>query len=112
MGSESPPSNPMGPRLFRPRAVPAPARLARRPLAVLLAALACAAALPARAPADAPRYQAKITDANRVGLTVTNYGFFGNNFNSRSPSLEYPLGSGFEHLSRAGLWIGALAVTD
>ncbi|MEO6461811.1 MAG: hypothetical protein ABIP29_01930, partial [Candidatus Eisenbacteria bacterium] len=58
------------------------------------------------------RYQAKITNANRVGLTVTNYGFLGNNFTSRSPSFEYPLGEGLEHLSRAGLWIGGLAVTD
>jgi len=58
------------------------------------------------------RYQAKITNANRVGLTVTNYGFFGNNFNSRSPSMEYPLGEGLEHLSRAGLWIGARAISD
>jgi hypothetical protein len=58
------------------------------------------------------RYQAKITNANRVGLTVTNYGFFGNNFNSRSPSMEYPLGEGLEHLSRAGLWIGGRAISD
>jgi hypothetical protein len=58
------------------------------------------------------RYQAKITNANRVGLTVTNYGFFGNNFSSRSPSMEYPLGEGLEHLSRAGLWIGARAISD
>src|SRR5512141_578278 len=80
-----------------------------RPMAVRLAAvlaLALALALDAGgAGADVGRYQAKITDANRVGLTVTNYGFFGNNFNSRAPSFEYPLGEGFEHMSRAGLWI-------
>ncbi len=58
------------------------------------------------------RYQAKITNQNLVGLTLTNYGFFGNNFASRSPSFEYPLGEGFEHMSRAGIWIGALAVSD
>jgi hypothetical protein len=70
-------------------------------------------ALPA-APARAQeaRYQARITTVNRVGLTVTNYGFFGNNFNSRSPSFEYPLGEGLEHMSRAGLWIGARAISD
>src|SRR4029079_16539721 len=44
--------------------------------------------------------------------TITNYGFLGNNFTSRSPSFEFPLGSGYEHMSRAGLWIGALAVAD
>ncbi len=75
-------------------------------------ALLLACALPQQAGAQQARYQAKITSANRVGLTVTNYGFFGNNFNSRSPSLEYPLGEGLEHLSRAGLWIGARAISD
>jgi hypothetical protein len=57
-------------------------------------------------------YQLRTTDLNRVGLSVTNYGFFGNNFVSRSPSCEYPLGKGFDHMSRAGLWVGALAITD
>ena len=93
----------------------------RVPASGLVAALALAVApalvLVPAGPRDAGaqevvRYQAKITNANRVGLTVTNYGFFGNNFTSRSPSFEYPLGEGLEHMSRAGLWIGALAVTD
>ncbi|HYM80166.1 MAG TPA: hypothetical protein VEY91_02000 [Candidatus Limnocylindria bacterium] len=59
--------------------------------------------------ADSIRYAVRITDVNRVGLTTSNYGFFGNNFNSRSPSFEFPLGSGLEHMSRAGLWVGAVA---
>jgi len=79
----------------------------RAALFVVLA-LACAGA----AGAQEVRYQSKITDANRVGLTLTNYGFLGNNFISRTPSFEYPLGEGLEHMSRAGLWIGGLAVTD
>jgi len=79
-----------------------------RPLLLAFVVLLCAT--PARA--QEVRYQSKITNANRVGLTVTNYGFFGNNFNSRSPSMEYPLGEGLEHLSRAGLWIGARAISD
>src|SRR5262245_21023794 len=62
--------------------------------------------------ADSIRYTVTITDINRVGLTVTNYAFFGNNFVSRSPSFEFPLGSGFEHMSRAGLWVGAVALSD
>jgi hypothetical protein len=41
-------------------------------------------------------------------MTVTNYGFLGNNFVNRSPSLEYPLGSTIDHLIRAGLWIAAI----
>ncbi len=79
-----------------------------RIIRLALALILCAAT----AHAQEARYQAKITNANRVGLTVTNYGFFGNNFNSRSPSMEYPLGEGLEHLSRAGLWIGARAISD
>lgn len=62
--------------------------------------------------ADSIRYAVAITDVNRVGLSLTNYGFFGNNFNSRSPSFEFPLGSGYEHMSRAGLWVGAHAISD
>ena len=62
--------------------------------------------------ADSIRYASRITDINQVGLTLTNYGFFGNNFNSRTASFEYPLGSGYEHMSRGGLWVGAIALSD
>ena len=62
--------------------------------------------------ADSIRYTVRITDMNRVGLTITNYGFLGNNFNQRTASFEFPLGSGFEHMSRAGLWVGAIALSD
>ena len=48
------------------------------------------------------------TDGNALGFVITNYGFFGNNFVSRSPSMEYPLGSEIDHLIRAGLWVGAV----
>jgi len=82
----------------------APASRARSALVVL----ALAVLQPGAAHAQ---YQIKVTDWNHVGLTVTNYGFFGNNFVSRAPSLEYPLGLGYEHMSRAGLWVGALAIT-
>ena len=98
----------------RARAVPAPAVLpAAAVLPALAAALALGAALLAAPGARAQAlYQLRVTDQNRVGLSVTNYGFFGNNFVSRSPSCEYPLGLGFEHMSRAGLWVGALAITE
>ncbi len=59
-----------------------------------------------------PRYVVRLADANRVGLSLTNYGFLGNNFTSRAPSFEFPLGSGYEHMARAGLWVGALALDD
>ncbi|OGF13434.1 MAG: hypothetical protein A2W00_05500 [Candidatus Eisenbacteria bacterium RBG_16_71_46] len=91
----------------------------------LLLAFAIGAAVPVRA-ADHPptavpfapqqvnvdsiRYAVRVTDNNLVGVTISNYGFIGNNFISRSPSFEYPLGTGFEHMVRGGLWVGALAI--
>jgi len=48
-------------------------------------------------------------DLNLMSMNVTNYGFLGNNFSTRTPSMEYPVGSGHEHLVRGGLWVGALA---
>ena len=74
---------------------------------VLLTTLAVPAAR-----AQAVRYVSRLANINRVGLTVSNYGFLGNNFTSRSASFEYPLGSGFEHMSRAGLWVGGIALSD
>jgi hypothetical protein len=67
-----------------------------------------AAALSAAPAFSQVAYRVRITNNNLVGLTTTNYGFFGNNFTSRSASFEYPLGTGFEHLVRGGLWIGGL----
>lgn len=57
-------------------------------------------------------FAAKVANGNLVGVTITNYGFIGNNFISRDPSFEYPLGGGYEHLVRGGLWIGGIATTD
>jgi hypothetical protein len=88
-------------------------------VSVLVLVGLCTGAWPARgapqsgeATADSIRYASTIADINRIGLAVTNYGFFGNNFVSRSPSFEYPLGAGYEHMARAGLWVGAKAVDD
>ena len=72
---------------------------------------------PARGPvitalADSISFATRIHDGNLVGVTITNYGFIGNNFFTRAASLEYPLGSGYEHLVRGGLWVGAQAVDD
>jgi hypothetical protein len=82
--------------------------------AAVAAGVATAASPPASTAvsADSIRYATTLADINQVGLTVTNYGFFGTNFNSRAPSFEYPLGTGYEHMSRAGLWVGALALSD
>jgi hypothetical protein len=62
--------------------------------------------------ADSIRYTVRVADNNLMGVTVTNYGFIGNNFVSRTPSWEYPLGTGYEHIVRGGLWIGARALDD
>ena len=61
---------------------------------------------------DSTRYAVRIANNNLVGVTITNYGFVGNNFINRSPSFEYPLGTGYDHLVRAGIWVGAEAVDD
>lgn len=50
----------------------------------------------------------RITSGNALGLTVVNNGFFGNNFRSRYPSFEYPLGSNIDHMPRGGIWVGAI----
>ncbi len=55
-------------------------------------------------------YSTRIHSGTLLGVTITNYGFLGNNHVSRSASLEYPLGSGYEHLTRGGLWVGAQSV--
>jgi len=57
---------------------------------------------------DSVRYDVRIHDVSRIGMTITNYGFLGNNFVNRSPSVEFPLGSTIDHLIRAGIHIGAI----
>lgn len=56
-------------------------------------------------------FDVKVTNSNLLGITLTNYGFVGNNFLGKDPSLQYPLGARgvYEHLVRGGLWIGAHA---
>lgn len=63
-----------------------------------------------RTNADSISFGARVMGHNLMGMTLSNYGFIGNNFTTRSASLEYPLGSGYEHLVRGGLWVGALAL--
>lgn len=52
----------------------------------------------------------KFTTTGSIGLTVTNFGTFGDGFAIQSPfdqpSCEYPRGSGIEHLFVGGLWVG------
>ncbi len=61
------------------------------------------------AAADSIAFAARIQNGNKIGMTLTNYGFVGTNFSSFAPSFEYPLGSGHMHMVRGGPWIGAIA---
>jgi hypothetical protein len=101
-------------------------RAGRHGLCLAIALAAVCAGMPARADRaptpppfeaqqvqqDSIRFALRVTDSNLIGATITNYGFVGNNFVSRAPSLEYPLGSGFEHMVRGGLWVGGIAIDD
>jgi hypothetical protein len=65
--------------------------------------------------------ESRIVDMGRLWLTITNYGFFGNDSPERtatarvdectgewSPQAEFPGGSQKNYLYRAGLWIGSM----
>ena len=51
----------------------------------------------------------KFTGVGNIALTVSNYGVFGHGFRlwPQQPSMQYPRGSGIEHLFVGGLWVGA-----
>lgn len=57
------------------------------------------------------RFEQKATRTGRIGLNLTNVGTIGRpdvSTNTQgNPSMEYPIGSGIEHLFEGGLWIGA-----
>ena len=61
---------------------------------------------------DSIQYAARVLNGNKVGLTLTNYGFIGTNFSSFAPSFEYPLGSSHMHMVRGGPWIGAISADE
>jgi hypothetical protein len=61
---------------------------------------------------DSSAYAVNIMDQNKLGLTLSNYGFIGTNFTSRAPSFEYPLGSGLQHMVRGGIWVGGVTYDD
>ncbi len=53
-----------------------------------------------------------ITDIGNMRFVVSNAGTFGRAFDSRqNPSMEWPARSGFDHLVRGALWVGAISVT-
>ena len=53
----------------------------------------------------------KFTNVGNIGLTVSNFGVYGNALVNltqlgHQPSCEYPIGSGIEHIFQGGLWVG------
>lgn len=62
--------------------------------------------------ADSIQFAVRVMNGNKVGLTMTNYGFIGTNFSSFAPSFEYPLGSSHMHMVRGGPWIGAISADE
>jgi hypothetical protein len=84
----------------------------RSPILLLAALLVLLALCLHARPAYGQTYSSRVAAANRVGMTLTNYGVLGNNFTSRAPSFAYPLGAGFEHMSHGGLWVGAIRTAD
>jgi hypothetical protein len=93
-------------------------------LALALALWTGAAVAGERAPASPPvsrvqrvipdtvRFDQEIQNGNAIAMTMTNYGFYGNNFFRRDASFEYPANRGYEHMVRGGLWVGAEATDD
>lgn len=63
--------------------------------------------------AAAQQFDEQVTKVSEVRINVTNIGTFGNAFRgyrdgSGNQSLEYPVGSGVEHLFESGFWVGGL----
>ncbi len=50
----------------------------------------------------------KFTNIGNLAITVSNYGVFGHGFRlwPQQPSMQYPRGSGIEHIFVGGLWVG------
>ena len=50
----------------------------------------------------------KFTSVGNIAITVSNYGTVGHGFRlwPQQPSMQYPRGSGIEHLFIGGLWVG------
>ncbi len=55
-----------------------------------------------------PKTQMKTHKVGNMWLTMTNYGFFGNDEDWTFPSCEFPARSGTEYLFWGGLWLGAM----
>ncbi|OQY29501.1 MAG: hypothetical protein B6244_03750 [Candidatus Cloacimonetes bacterium 4572_55] len=61
----------------------------------------------ARPQAD-PNLEFRTHDASKIWLTMTNFGFFGNQDDPRYVSCEFPGGSHVEYLFQGAVWVGAI----
>jgi len=54
--------------------------------------------------------ESKYTNIGNIGITVSNFGTIGHGWRywPQQPSVEYPLGSGIEHMFIGGLWVGGI----
>ncbi len=59
-------------------------------------------------PFQDPYLQKKTHDVGKAWLTMTNFGFFGNQDDDRYVSFEFPGGSHTEYLFQGAVWVGAL----
>ncbi len=52
--------------------------------------------------------ESNYTNVGNIGITISNFGTIGHGWRywPRQPSVEYPLGSGIEHMFLGGLWVG------
>jgi hypothetical protein len=62
--------------------------------------------------ASTPFVQKITHDVSNIWLTVSNYGFFGSEYDVRYPSLEFPARSNTNYIFWGGLWIGAVMGKD
>ncbi|MEM9023043.1 MAG: hypothetical protein AAGB22_04840, partial [Bacteroidota bacterium] len=65
------------------------------------------------AKAQVSSFEERSTSASNVSMAVTNVGTIGNAFRgyrdaSGTPSCEFPVGSGIDHLFEGGIWVGGL----
>ncbi len=54
--------------------------------------------------------ESKYTNVGNIGITISNFGTIGHGWRywPQQPSVEYPLGSGIEHMFIGGLWVGGI----
>ena len=77
----------------------------------LITLLTCCFLAAQQLPKPAVDDMSKYTTVGNIGITISNYGTFGDGLATQAPvdqpACEYPKGSGIEHMFGGGLWVGA-----